>query len=277
VRKIFREEIRAVVQDKFQIYAMRARLNVDGALYLQQHFYELNGRVFQPYGEERSMFFAYARPKAKMAETQAQYDELQKFFLIEECTMGEDPQKVLQPRVESELSKPIATPQWLTMHYLERYTGKGILIGYYKDEEHLKWIPGNNDNGSLVYNVRLNTASSKELRDGAYTEHFYREKKIQFVSLYTDGADRTGEYRVVHVKDMAKVTKERMRGTWYPSESKGDYFFFRFNEEVNIGKLDFCGLLQALKHTHFETFGEYVDGTPLFTTPEKVKEYRDGF
>ena len=68
VRKIFRDEIRAVIEKEFKIYAMRARLGVDGVQYLQQHFYELNGRVFQPYGEERSMFFAYARPAKKMAD-----------------------------------------------------------------------------------------------------------------------------------------------------------------------------------------------------------------
>ena len=62
VRKKFRDEIREVIQKEFMIYAMRARLGVDGALYLQQHFYELNGRVFQPYGEERMTYFAYARP-----------------------------------------------------------------------------------------------------------------------------------------------------------------------------------------------------------------------
>lgn len=51
VREIFRNEIREVIQSEYKIYAMRARLGVDGVLYLQQHFYELNGRVFQPYGE----------------------------------------------------------------------------------------------------------------------------------------------------------------------------------------------------------------------------------
>jgi hypothetical protein len=225
------------------------------------------------------MFFAYARPKAKMAETQAQYDELQKFFLIEECTMGKDPQEVLQPHVEAELSKPIATPQWLTMRYLERYTGKGILVGYYNGEKHLKWILGNNDKGSLVYNVRLKTQGDKEPRDGAHTENFYRERKIQFVILYTDGAERTGEYRVFHVKDMAKVTEKRMHDTWYPSEVKGDYFFFRFDEEVNIGKLDFCRLLNDLKVAQVGTSEGSVNGMPLFTMAEHIleKNYRIGF
>lgn len=80
VREIFRNEIREVIQSEYKIYAMRARLGVDGVLYLQQHFYELNGRVFQPYGENREMYFAYARPQKRLAETAKQFEELNKVF-----------------------------------------------------------------------------------------------------------------------------------------------------------------------------------------------------
>ena len=208
VRKKFREEIRAVIQKEFVVYAMRARLGVDGALYLQQHFYELNGRVFQPYGEERMTYFAYARPVKEPEKTQALYDELSRYFIIEKCGMGQDPQDVLEPAIEQELQQPVAHSQWLTLHYLERYADKGILVGYYKDEEHLKWILGHNDKGSLVYNVRLEVKGEPP-RPGAHTSYFYEKKNIQFVILYTDGVEQTGEYRVFHVKDTAsKVTEE---------------------------------------------------------------------
>lgn len=278
VRKIFREEIRAVVQDKFQIYAMRARLNVDGTLYLQQHFYELNGRVFQPYGEDRSVYFAYARPKAKMKETQAQYEELQKYFLIEECNMGADPEEALKQKIEVELPQSIVSPQWLTIHHLERYTGKGVLVGYYKDEEHLKWILGDNDKGTLVYYVRLKTKNASTVRDGAHAEDFYKKQNIEFVILYTDNVEQTGEYRVFRVKETTTIqTQKKGRKTWCPSNVDGDYFFFRFDEEVSVGKLRMGDMLKNLKVAHLDQFKEYVDGTPLFTTPEKVKEYRDGF
>ena len=237
VRKLFRDEIRAVIQKEFKIYAMRARLGVDGALYLQQHFYELNGRVFQPYGKDRITYFAYARPAKKMEETQSQYNELEKYFIIQPCNMGEDPQNVLKKNLEEELEKPIKPSKWLTMHYLERYPDRGVMIGYYKDEKQLQWILGNNDKGSLVYNVRLKLRG-EEVREGAHTSTFYGNKKILFVVLYTDGAEDTGEYRVFHVKDVAsRVTEERMRETWYPSEVKGPYFFFRFDEEVTVGRL----------------------------------------
>ena len=277
VRKIFRDEIRAVIENEFLIYAMKARLGVDGAQYLRQHFYELNGRVFQPYGEERSMFFAYARPAKKLSETQVQYDELSKYFVIQPCNMGQDPLKVLRPDIEKELEQPVTTPQWLTIHYLERDLNRGILVGYYKNKEHLQWILGNNDKGSLIYNVRLKLKGDEEVRDGAHTEGFYKKKNIQFVILYTDGVKTTGEYRVFHVKDMAgKVTEERMRATGYPLDVNGNYTFFRFDEEVSIGRLRIVDLLDALKREHLEEFNSYVEGEPMFATAEDILKYRVG-
>jgi hypothetical protein len=282
VRKMFREEIRGVIAEKFNIYAMRARQGVDGELYLKQHFYELNGRVFQPYGEERKVYFAYARPtEFKTVEDKRQdeerYNELEKYFVINECKMGEDPEVVLEEKIRVEIEKPIATPQWLTMHYLEREPDRGVLLGYYKNEAHLKWILGNNDRGSLVYNVRL-TAKGKEVRDGAHSASFYDKQNSKFVVLYTDGVETTGEYRVFHVKDTAKkVTEERMKGTWYPSNVKGDYYFFRFDEEVNIGRLNIVDLINDVRVKHFAEFGSHVKYEPMFTTAGEVKKYRDGF
>ena len=281
VRDIFRNEIREVIQKEYCIYAMRAKLGIDGELYMQKHFYELNGRVFKPYGEDREVYFAYARPYAKWKETEEQFNELKADFIIEECNMGKDPQKVLQPSVEKELKQPMVSPQWLTVHYLERDLSRGILVGYYKSEQQLQWILGNNDKGSLVYNVRLKLKGD-ETRDGAHTAYFYEKQNVCFVILYTDGVEETGEYRVFHVKDTAgRVTEERMRKTWYPMETaegtevvNRNYFFYRLDEEVNIGKIDIRKLLADLRTSHLTKFKCYIPGEPLFTTAAILKEYR---
>lgn len=180
------------------------------------------------------------------------------------------------------MEQSLDSPQWLTVHYLERDLSRGILVGYYKSEEQLKWILGNNDRGSLVYNVRLKLKED-EARDGAHSAYFYEKQNIHFVILYTDGAEETGKYRVFHVKDTAsKVTEERMRNTWYPMETieggddgaKRNYFFFRFDEEVNIGNIDIGRLLQDMRAEHLKKFQNYVSGEPMFTTAEKLMEYR---
>ena len=130
--------------------------------------------------------------------------------------MGKDPQEELKSKVDAEMNRAVVMPQWLTLHYLERNPDGGIMLGYYRSEEHLKWIMGNNDKGSLVYNTRLKL-KGEEPREGAHSADFYKKKNVQFVILYTDDVEKTGEYHVFHVKDTAsKVSDERMKGTWYP-------------------------------------------------------------
>jgi hypothetical protein len=275
VRKIFREEIRGVIQDKFKVYAMRAKLGVDASLYLQQHFYELNGRVFQPYGEERKIYFAYARPAKHLEKTQEQYEELKKYFVIEECGMGKDPQEVLQPEFEKELQQPLISPQFLTVHYLERYADKGVMVGYYQDEDHLKMILGNNDEASMMYNVRLDDGDNP--RPGSHPLSFYKSKNVQFVILYTKDYKETKECRVFHVKSTTtKLTGKQALETWQSSEKKGAHFFYRFDEEVNLGKIDIVNLIQNLQVSMLKN-GGYTDGEPLFTNAEDVLKYRKGF
>ena len=81
-----------------------------------------------------------------------------------------------------------------------------------------------------------------------------------------------------HVKDTAsKVTEERMVGAWYPFYAKGPYFFFRFDEEVSVGRLNFPKLLADLKVTHLTEFGSYSEGEPMFTTARDLLKYREGF
>ena len=81
-----------------------------------------------------------------------------------------------------------------------------------------------------------------------------------------------------HVKDTAsKVTEERMRDTWYPFNVKGPHFFFRFDEEVTLGKMQIRELLAYLRVKHLEEFGSYEEGEPMFTTAKNVLEYREGF
>lgn len=276
VRDMFRTEIQRILQEKFNFYAMSAHPNVDAEAYIKSHFQEVLGKIYTPYSDKG--IFSLALDKEFEEENKALLNELKKHFYVVECGIGEEPQTALQAEIGQEKEKLIVAPQWLTMHFLERDLERGILVGYYKDKEHLQWILGNNDKHSLVYNVRLKLQSDQKTREGAHTEGFYKKKNIQFVILYTDDVETTGEYRVFHVKDTAaKVTEERMRDTWYPKEVQGNYFFFRFDEEVNIGRLQMAELVKALRMKHLAEFGSYTSGEPMFTTAKDALEYRTGF
>lgn len=46
------------------------------------------------------------------------------------------------------------------------------------------------------------------------------------------------------------------------------------NQEVNIGNIDIGRLLQDMRAEHLKKFQSYVPGEPMFTTAEKLMEYR---
>ena len=80
------------------------------------------------------------------------------------------------------------------------------------------------------------------------------------------------------VKDTAsKVTEDRMKDTWYPFEVKGPHFFYRFDEEITLGKLDVARLLNALKAKLLSEVGAISPEEPLFSTAKDVLNYRTGF
>ena len=75
-----------------------------------------------------------------------------------------------------------------------------------------------------------------------------------------------------------------MRDTWYPMEEYSEYgedmpsrnyFFFRFDEEITLGRLNFPELLRNLKRKHFAEFGSYTLGEPMFATAGWVKLYKE--
>ncbi len=277
VRNRFRHEIQEWLQDDFEFYAMTAKKGVDAKQYFRTHFQNILGKTYTPFVDTSIYSLALDKedPEGNNEELKA---ELGKYFILQPCKLGENPKVILKPEIEKEQQKSIMPSQWLTIHYLERDPSRGVLVGFYKNEEHLRWMLGGNDQGTLIYNVRLKLRNDDNVRDGAHSEGFYRSQNIQFVILYTEGAENTGEYRVFHVKDVAgKVSEERMLKTGYPLEVHGNYFFFRFDEEVNIGRLNLKQLLFDLKKKHLDLFGSYVAHEPLFTTANDVMGYRNGF
>ena len=117
----------------------------------------------------------------------------------------------------------------------------------------------------LVYNVRLKADDYG--RSGANTIEAYKSQNIQFVIIYDNNTDSTGEYHVFHVKDIFGVTAQEMKELKYP-EVHGDYVLFQFDEEVNIGQIDIKGLLNELRTPGLQF-------QPLITTADMVLKYRE--
>ena len=124
VRKQFRDEIRKVLEREYCFYPMRSRgVVLDD--YMTQHFRQLTGKVFTPFQDKSILTLALHTPNERHALTAEQaelVDMLKEDFDIDEnYTLGAEPQL------------PEATD-------LQFKIDDYVIIGYYKDEEHLNWI-----------------------------------------------------------------------------------------------------------------------------------------
>ena len=267
VRKMFRKEIQQMLNSKFDFYAVTAKEGVSGVEYIQDHFQQLLGKIFTPYddrGTQRYYSLALDNGEQFAGENATILSQLKDSFYVVPCKLGDDP-KTLLPEV-APLAEGIQVPSsFLTMHYLERYLDKTILVGCYHDEAHLNWILGKNDKGTLIYNIRV----GKE-REGGQIKAHLDKMVVSFVVLYEYGHEHENKYRVFHVHHHAFIKKDRMSETLYPSESKGNYFCYVFDEEVTLGKLDVQRLISQKRIDD----REYVDGAPIFMTGKELIKFR---
>lgn len=267
VRKMFRKEIQQMLNSKFDFYAVTAKEGVSGVEYIQDHFQQLLGKIFTPYddrGTQRYYSLALDNGEQFAGENATILSQLKDSFYVVPCKLGDDP-KTLLPEV-APLAEGIQVPSsFLTMHYLERYLDKTILVGCYHDEAHLNWILGKNDKGTLIYNIRV----GKE-REGGQIKAHLDKMAVSFVVLYEYGHEHENKYRVFHVHHHAYIKEDRMRETLYPSEPKGNYFCYVFDEEVTLGKLDVQRLISQKRIDD----REYVDGAPIFMTGKELIKFR---
>lgn len=267
VRKMFRKEIQQMLNSKFDFYAVTAKEGVSGVEYIQDHFQQLLGKIFTPYddrGTQRYYSLALDNGEQFAGENATILSQLKDSFYVVPCKLGDDP-KTLLPEV-APLAEGIQVPSsFLTMHYLERYLDKTILVGCYHDEAHLNWILGKNDKGTLIYNIRV----GKE-REGGQIKAHLDKMVVSFVVLYEYGHEHENKYRVFHVHHHAFIKKDRMRETLYPSEPKGNYFCYVFDEEVTLGNLDVHRLISQKRIDD----REYIDGAPIFMTGKEIIKFR---
>ena len=93
IRNRFREEIQDWLQDDYQFYAMQARPGVDAKEYFKTHFRDILGKTFTPFANDS--IYSLALDNKEKKENEQLLGELRKFFFVEECKLGENPEQVL--------------------------------------------------------------------------------------------------------------------------------------------------------------------------------------
>ena len=266
VREQFRREIQSMLQEKFQFYAMTPLEGVDAEEFLKENFQQLLGKVFTPYHiEGPQQYYSLALDQDLKYTEQNEYvlNLVESGFNCKPCRLGQDPREVLPTVVQS--AKSALPTTLLTTHHIQRYPNQHFLIGCYDDDQ-WKWIMGENDKKSNLYNVRLKKRGCEE-RDGAQKPSFLGSLDVKFVILYRFGEEDKG-YRVFHVHHHATMSEERMRKALYPNP-QGNYFCYVFDEEVQLSqRIDISKIIADAIATD-----DIVPGTPIFKTGIELQDY----
>ena len=106
-------------------------------------------------------------------------------------------------------------------------------------------------------------------RQGAQTKTHLRAMKPKFAILYEEGHEHENQYRVFRIHDTAVMDEGRMRIAQYPRDPKGDYFIFRFDDEISLGNLDIYALISKIR-----IHDKHIDYAPIFIKGEELIEYR---
>lgn len=242
VRARFREQIQRMLESRFHFYAMTSRPGVNAASYIEGHFQQLQGKVFRPYnfpGAQKFYSLALDNGKKFSDENEALVEQLKQAFYVVDCALGQNPESAIDEEIKKG-AMPIAnlaTPDFLPVHFLQRYPDDYVVVGGYRSQKHLEWILGKNDRGSLIYNLRLGDV------EGGFVKNQLMKKKVRYVILYDYEGDRK-QFRAFHVHNHAVMDMNRLIRTEYPTTPTAqNYFCYVFDDEVSLGSLNLSKIL----------------------------------
>ncbi len=271
VRKIFQKEVRQVLERKYDFFALKSKGNpLAGEEFIKENFKDFQGKLYRPYSDKNLYAFAMEKREGGTKDSET-YHLLEEFFEIKSVTLGENPKEKLEDQVveyqKMHPYKPVPE-SWLPEYHIERYLEDFFVVGLYHDKEHWDWITGKNDKATLIYNIRLD-----EDRAGAMPKTRIRTMKPRFVILYEEGHEKENKYHVFRIHDTAVMSEERMRLSQYPTNHggpKGDYFIFRFDDEIKLCDIDTARLINDWRKDNPDA----EIGTPIFVKGEDLIKYR---
>ena len=176
VRREFRKNIQDVLAKQYQFYPMRSK-GVVPEDYVQTHFKQLIGKVFTPFDDKEILTLALQNPNTiadatKRTAMETEHAQLramlEKDFTIQDnYKLGQQPQ--LPPRAA-----------------IQCKADERVLVGYYKNFEHLAWVKS-----KKLYTVRLGDTKgsmsiSPELLSAKYIL-LHGAKGVSLLELDTEG------------------------------------------------------------------------------------------
>ena len=204
VRAQFRKEIRKVLEKEYSFYPMRSR-GVKLEDYMTQHFRQLIGKLFTPFPDRSILTLALHTPNGKHQLTTEQAGLLNMlkadFDVDVNYSLGNEPQ--LPPPTDLQFE-------------IEDH----VLIGYYKDAEHLNWILN-----KKLYNVRAG-------KDRGSLDLSSKVCGARYMLLY----GKNGMYKFRLDPNKVRVwSKENLEKSGYNNPKHDFYLIFFIAEQIIRG------------------------------------------
>lgn len=141
VRKRFREEIQEMLKIRFSFYAMTAHQGVNAEEYIKANFQSVLGKLYQPYHREEYFSLALDKDEKYHKENDELLNELRKSFYVEEVSIGENPESILNNAVKHSTSFSINTNKnGVLMVMMENYSSRSVkFLGNGKLAVGIKW------------------------------------------------------------------------------------------------------------------------------------------
>lgn len=220
VRNIFREEIQRMLQQNYQFYAVRSHPEEDGIHYIKTHFQDVLGKMYSPY--ENTDYFSLALDKQDTENNRVLLEELRKHFYVVECSLGDNPQEVINKAVA-------AAPSLIKEKPAERNILTGLVrrtaSDYKKFMEHaansyiMEKIPNIN-----IMNIRYFLPMVAGSIDG-----YYEVERIGFTTVDSQPALRLRLGRYISIGEgMVEIYRSKMQ--------PGELISYELVKEMYFGK-----------------------------------------
>lgn len=280
VREMFRNEIQAMLKEKFLFYAITPHENVNADQYIRENFQLLLGKVFKPFedvGDQQYFSLALRNPKALTRPEEKELREkietenegirqvIDQYFYRADCELGTNPVNL------KELPKVVPTPvvhipkEFRTQYFFEAFQEATFLIGCYKNADHLRWIfDTSKPKRDLMYNIRI----GKE-RAGAISKN-KAKKAPDFVFIYNVENPTTEGLMPFKVHHAADTPNAFMVKTGYPNP-QGNYVSYILEPyPITFGNIDITRLLAEYQ----AAFSDHKKGEPIYLTGKEMIPYR---
>ena len=147
VRERFRKEIQEWLQEDYNFYAMTARPGTHAKEYFKTHFQDILGKTYTPFAENNIYSLALDRDDPEH-DNETLLTELRRHFFVEPCSLGENPEPIIQTAVSNAGIAAVVPARDL------------VLVGCLRSPAHREWVFSQGK-----YNIRL--AMGKDDASGA--------------------------------------------------------------------------------------------------------------